>query len=73
MTDSDHDTLAPQEANMARKLISRSSLEDGSFLERARAIPGLAVRSDGGLRPRWTRRLPPGQQTLRYGCSDTGR
>ncbi len=49
MADSDHDTLAPQEANMARKLISRSSLEDGSFLERARAIPGLAVRSDGEL------------------------
>jgi cation transport protein ChaC len=49
MADSDHDALAPQEANMARKLISRSSLEDGSFLERARAIPGLAVRSDGEL------------------------
>src|SRR5262249_22306334 len=49
MTASDRDTLAPQEANMARQLISRRSLEDGSFLERARAIPGLAVRSDGEL------------------------
>jgi len=49
MTASDRDTLAPQEASMARQLISRSSLQDGSFLERARAIPGLAVRSDGEL------------------------
>jgi cation transport protein ChaC len=49
MTASDRDTLAPQETNMARQLISRSSLQDGSFLERARAIPGLAVRSDREL------------------------
>jgi cation transport protein ChaC len=49
MTPSDCDTPALQEANMARQLISRSSLADGSFLERARAIPGLAVRSDGEL------------------------
>jgi cation transport protein ChaC len=49
MTAADRDTLAPQEASMARQLISRSSLQDGSFLERARAIPGLAVRSDGEL------------------------
>ncbi len=49
MAASDRDTLAPQEASMARQLISRSSLQDGSFLERARAIPGLAVRSDGEL------------------------
>src|SRR5260221_13699164 len=49
MTASDRDTLAPQEAGTARQLISRSSLQDGSFLERARAIPGLAVRSDREL------------------------
>ena len=49
MTPSDRDTLAQQETSMARQLISRSSLQDGSFLERARAIPGLAVRSDGEL------------------------
>ena len=49
MTPSDRDTLAPQEASVARQLISRSSLQDGSFLERARAISGLAVHSDGEL------------------------
>jgi cation transport protein ChaC len=49
MTASDRNRRAPQEASMARQLISRSSLEDGSFLERARAIPGLAVRSDKEL------------------------
>jgi hypothetical protein len=49
MTASDCDTPATQGTNMARQLISRSSLQDGSFLERARAIPGLAVRSDGEL------------------------
>jgi cation transport protein ChaC len=49
MTASDRDTLAPQEANMERQQISRGSLQDGSFLERVRAIPGLAVRSDGEL------------------------
>ena len=49
MTASDRDTRPPQETNMARQLISRSSLQDGSFLERVRAIPGLAVRSDKEL------------------------
>src|SRR5262249_62330348 len=49
MTASDRDTRPPQETNMARQLISRSSLVDGSFLERARAIPGLAVRSEKEL------------------------
>ncbi len=49
MTASDRDTLAPQEANMERQQISRGSLQDGSFLERVRAIPGLAVRFDGEL------------------------
>jgi cation transport protein ChaC len=49
MTASDRDTLAPQEASLARQLISRGSLQDGSFLERVRAIPGLAVRSDREL------------------------
>jgi len=49
MTASDRDTLAPPEADMERQQISRGSLQDGSFLERVRAIPGLAVRSDGEL------------------------
>jgi cation transport protein ChaC len=49
MTTSDPDTPAAQEASLARQLISRSSLQDGSFLERVRAIPGLAVRSDREL------------------------
>jgi glutathione-specific gamma-glutamylcyclotransferase len=49
MTASDRDTLAPPQANMERQQISRGSLQDGSFLERVRAIPGLAVRSDGEL------------------------
>jgi len=49
MTASDPDGRAPQEASLARQLISRSSLQDGSFLERVRAIPGLAVRSDREL------------------------
>jgi len=49
MTASDPDTRAPQQASLARQLISRTSLQDGSFLERVRAIPGLAVRSDSEL------------------------
>lgn len=49
MTASDRDTPAPQEADTAPQLITRSSLQDGSFLERVRAIPGLAVRSDAEL------------------------
>lgn len=49
MTASDPDTRTPQEASLGRQLISRSSLQDGSFLERVRAISGLAVRSDREL------------------------
>src|SRR5690349_15856615 len=49
MTASDPDGRAPLEASLARQLISRGSLQDGSFLERVRAIPGLAVRSDREL------------------------
>src|SRR5262252_3698629 len=46
MTASDRDALAPHGTSMARQLISRSSLEDGSFLERARHPgPGGPFRS----------------------------
>src|SRR5258708_18422591 len=34
------------EASAARRIISRSALQDGSFLAAVRAVPGLQVRSD---------------------------
>jgi len=49
MIASDPDKRTPQEASLARQLISRSSLQYGSFLEHARAIPGLALCSDGEI------------------------
>src|SRR6266566_4170728 len=49
MTASDPDQRTPQEASLARQLISRSSLQDRSFFERVRGIPGQAVRSDREL------------------------
>jgi hypothetical protein len=73
MTASDPDGRAPQEASLARQLISRSSLQDGSFLERVRAIPGLSVRSDRELEASLDETLAARPTGGPVCCSDTVR
>ncbi len=45
------------EASAARRIISRSALQDGSFLAAVRAVPGLQVRSDAEIEASLTETL----------------
>jgi hypothetical protein len=57
MTTTDVEIGPFTEPGAARRIISRSALQDGSFLAAVRAVPGLHVRSDAELEASLTETL----------------
>ncbi len=57
MAPNDGETAPAAEPSAARRIISRSALQDGSFLAAVRAVPGLQVRSDAEIEASLTETL----------------
>jgi hypothetical protein len=57
MAPNDGETASAAKPSEARRIISRSALQDGSFLAAVRAVPGLQVRSDAEIEASLTETL----------------
>src|SRR5260370_39054599 len=57
MAPNDGETAPAAEPSAARRIISRSALQDGSFLAAVRAVPGLQDRSDAEIEASLTETL----------------
>lgn len=57
MAPNDVEKAPAVEPSAARRIISRSALQDGSFLAAVRAVPGLQVRSDAEIEASLTEML----------------